>query len=76
MIVVSEIRCSDCLSDFLSGRRYAVLKEDKSQPYSDEERGLGGHLYQVLVCEDCAAWYDEAIDVEYLLVGAAQAERS
>jgi hypothetical protein len=58
MIVASEIRCSECLDEFGDGARYAVVKEDTSNAYSDEERSLGGHLYQVLVCEDCANWYD------------------
>jgi hypothetical protein len=62
MIVVSEIRCSDCLHEF-AGLRFAVIKEDKSQPYNDEERLLGGHLYQVLVCRDCAEWYEDAVEV-------------
>jgi hypothetical protein len=31
MIVVSEIRCSDCLNEFGDGLRFAVVKEDKSQ---------------------------------------------
>jgi hypothetical protein len=61
VIVVSEVLCSDCLADFRDAPRYRVLKEDKSQPYSDEERLLGGHLYVVLVCEDCAGWYDDPI---------------
>lgn len=63
MIVVSEMRCSDCLAEFNAGPRFAVIKEDKSQSYSDEERQLGGHLYQVLVCADCSGWYDDAVDV-------------
>ena len=64
MIVVSEVRCSDCLTEVGDGSRFAVVKEDKSQSYTDEERLLGGHLYQVLVCEDCAGWYgDDAISV-------------
>jgi hypothetical protein len=63
MIIVSEVRCADCLEEFREGPRYAVIKEDKSQAYNDEERLLGAHLYQVLVCGDCAGWYDEAIDV-------------
>jgi hypothetical protein len=57
MIIYSEIRCSDCLSEFGDGPRYGVIKEDASHAYTDEERKLGGHLYQVLVCADCAAWY-------------------
>ena len=61
MIIVSEIRCSDCLDEFGDGHRYHVIKEDKSQDYSDEERLLGAHLYPVLVCEDCAGWYEEPI---------------
>jgi hypothetical protein len=63
MIVVSEVRCSDCLAEFQGGPRFAVVKEDKSQSYSAEERQLGGHLYQVLVCADCAGWYDDAVNV-------------
>lgn len=64
MIVVSEVRCSDCLAEFKTGPRFAVIKEDKSQPYTDEERQLGGHLYQVFVCGDCAAWYgDDVMEV-------------
>jgi hypothetical protein len=61
MIVVSEVRCSDCLQEFRDGPRFAVVKEDKSQSYSDEERLLGGHLFHVLVCELCAGWYDDAV---------------
>lgn len=64
MIVVSEVRCSDCLVEFEDGSRFAVIKEDKSQAYNEEERLLGAHLYQVLVCEDCAAWYSDAVEVE------------
>ncbi len=63
MIVISDVRCSDCLHDF-SGPRFAVIKDDKSQPYSDEERLLGGHLYQVLVCADCVQWYEDSTEVE------------
>lgn len=63
MIIVSEVRCSDCLSEFRDGPRFGVIKEDKSQSYSDEERSLGAHLYQVLVCRECAGWYDEACAV-------------
>ncbi len=64
MIVVSEVRCSDCLTDFEDGPRFSVVKEDKSQPYNEEERLLGGHLYQVLVCDDCAEWYEDAVEVD------------
>lgn len=64
MIVVSEVRCSDCLEEFGSGQRFAVIKEDKSQQYTDEERQLGGHLYQVLVCAECAGWYADAARTE------------
>lgn len=64
MIVVSEVRCSDCLAEFHDARRFAVVKEDKSQSYSEEERQLGGHLYQVLVCADCVTWYgDDCVEV-------------
>lgn len=64
MIVVSEVRCSDCLNEFHGGARFAVIKEDTSQLYTDEERNLGGHLYQVLVCLDCKDWYDDPVEVE------------
>lgn len=64
MIVISEVRCSDCLDEFRDGPRFAVVKEDKSQFYNAEERLLGAHLYQVLVCSDCANWYDDKIKVE------------
>ena len=63
LIVVSEVRCSDCFTEFGDGPRFAVIKEDTSQSYSDDERLLGGHLYQVLVCEDCAGWYEDAAEV-------------
>jgi hypothetical protein len=63
MIVVSEIRCSDCLNEFSDGAKFAVIKEDKSQAYSTEERLLGGHLYHVFVCLDCAGWYDDPVRV-------------
>lgn len=63
MIVVSEVRCSDCLDEFKGRPHYAVIKEDKSQTYTEEERRLGGHLYQVFVCGDCAAWYEDAVAV-------------
>ena len=62
MIIVSDIRCSDCLEEFKDNPRFAVIKEDKSQSYNDEERLLGGHLYQVLVCSDCAGWYDDPVE--------------
>lgn len=61
MIVVSEVRCSDCLNEFRDGPRFAVVKEDTSHPYTDEERLHGGHLYEVLVCEPCAGWYEDAV---------------
>jgi len=61
VIVVSEVRCSDCLTEFQGGTRFAVVKTDTSQPYSDEELQLGGHLYQVLVCAACAGWYEDAV---------------
>lgn len=64
MIVVSDVRCSDCLVEFGTGQRFAVIKEDKSQSYSEEERQLGGHLYQVLVCAECAGWYEESAEIE------------
>lgn len=61
MIIVSEIRCSDCLDEFQGRARYAVVKEDTSQSYNDEERLLGAHLYQVPVCQRCSGWYDDAV---------------
>ncbi len=61
MIIVSEIRCSDCLQEFDGGPRFAVIKEDKSQSYSEQERFWGGHLYEVFVCKDCAQWYGDAV---------------
>ena len=64
MIVVSEIRCSDCLNEFHGGPRYAVIKEDRSRSYSKEERQLSGHLYEVLVCGDCVGWYEDAAEIE------------
>lgn len=63
MIVVREVRCSDCLFEF-GGLRFAVIKEDTSQSYNEEERLLGAHLYQVLVCRDCSLWYEDAVLVE------------
>ncbi len=62
MIVVSEVLCSDCLNEFQDGPRFAVIKTDTSQSYNDEERKLGAHLYQVLVCDDCAQWYDDPVE--------------
>ena len=64
MIVISEVRCSDCLTDFDDRARFAVIKEDRSQSYNDEERLLGAHLYQVWVCELCSDWYADAVRVE------------
>ena len=64
MIVCSEVRCSDCLNEFRDRQRFAVIKEDKSQTYSDEERLLGAHLYQVLVCGECVGWYEDPVQVE------------
>lgn len=61
MIVVSEIRCSDCLQEFSGRARFGVVKEDTSRPHNDEERLLGAHLFQVLVCEDCSGWYRDAV---------------
>jgi hypothetical protein len=61
MIVVSEVRCSDCLAEFGNAKRFHVLKEDKSRDYTDEERSMTAHLYPVLVCEACAGWYDDAV---------------
>jgi hypothetical protein len=43
---------------------HAVVKEDKVTAYNDEERSLGAHLYQVLVCEDCVGWYEDSVDIE------------
>jgi hypothetical protein len=63
MIVVSEVRCSDCLQDFEDGPRFHVIKEDSSQSYTDEARQLGGHLYAVLVCEDCAVGYADPVEM-------------
>ncbi len=63
MIVVSEVRCSDCFDEFKDGPRYAVLKEDKSRSYNDEERLLGAHIYPVLVCKICVGWYDDPAEV-------------
>ena len=64
MIVVSEVRCSDCLQEFKGRSRFVVIKEDQSQRYNEEERQLGAHLYQVLVCGDCAEWYRDPVEVE------------
>jgi hypothetical protein len=61
MIVVSEVRCSDCLAEFGDGPKFGVIKEDKSQSYNEEARMLGAHLFQVLVCGDCAGWYSDPI---------------
>ena len=58
------MRCSDCLNEFHGTPRFAVIKTDKSQVYSEEERLLGGDLYQVLVCGDCAEWYEDPVLVE------------
>jgi DNA-directed RNA polymerase subunit RPC12/RpoP len=63
MIIVSDIRCSDCLQDFADRARFAVIKDDKSQPYTDEERLLGGYLYHVYVCEDCSKWYEDPVRI-------------
>jgi hypothetical protein len=63
---MTEMRCSDCLSEFEDGDRFAVIKEDKSRSYNDEERLLGAHLFQVLVCETCAGWYDDVARVPRL----------
>ena len=64
MIIVSEIRCSDCLNEFGTGPKFAVIKEDTSQSYTDEERQLSAHLYQVLVCADCVGWYEHFAELE------------
>lgn len=57
-------RCADCLHDFKDSPRFAVIKEDTSRSYTIEERLAGGGLYQVVVCENCASWYDHAVEVE------------
>ena len=70
MIVCSEIRCSDCLNEFkVDGPRFSVIKEDIHNSYSDEERRMGAHLYQVLVCDDCALWYEERIEISSVAAG-------
>lgn len=62
MIVVSEVRCSDCLNEFGNGPKYAVIKTDKSQTYNEEEMLLGAHLFEVFVCRECVGWYgDDAL---------------
>lgn len=66
MIVVSDVRCSDCLNEFNGGPRFAVIKEDKSQSYNEEERLLGAHLYEVFVCADCSGWYPDAAEVDHV----------
>jgi hypothetical protein len=63
MIIVSNVRCSDCFELFHKNKRFAVIKEDKSQKYNYEERSLGAHLFQVLVCADCSGWYKDALEV-------------
>lgn len=61
--VAAEIRCSDCLQEFGSGEMFAVIKEDTSCVYGEESRMLGAHLFQALVCDDCAEWYGDAVVV-------------
>ena len=34
------------------------------QDYTDEERQLSAHLYQVLVCADCVGWYEHFAELE------------
>lgn len=63
MIIVSEVRCSDCLDEFGEGDRYAVIKRHDGDAYSDEELALGANLYHVLVCANCAGWYRDAVEV-------------
>ena len=65
MIIVSECRCSDCLHEFRGGSRFAVIKEDTSWYYTDEERLLSGHLYEVLVCGDCVGWYEDSVELPH-----------
>lgn len=64
MIVVSDVRCSDCFEEFGDRDRYHVLKTDTSRDYNDEERLLGAHVYHVLVCGSCAGWYRDPIEAE------------
>lgn len=66
MILISQVRCSDCLNEFKDGPRFAVVKEDQRQSSNEEERRLGGHLYQVLVCSDCARWYEDPVEASVL----------
>jgi len=63
MIVCNEVRCSDCLNEFNDSPRFAVIKEDTTRPYNEEERLLSGHLFEVLVCGDCVKWYEEFCEV-------------
>lgn len=59
-----QMRCSDCLREFVNAERFAVLKEDTTRAYSDEERSFCAHLYEAFVCADCAGWYETPIAVE------------
>lgn len=54
---MSETRCADCLAEFRTGARFAVIKEDTSRAYSDEMHQLSAHLYMATVCQDCVGWY-------------------
>ncbi len=65
MIVCSEVRCSDCFEEFGDRDRYTVIKTDTSQSYTDEERQLSAHLFQVLVCANCAGWYRDVAEVKH-----------
>jgi len=61
--MTEPLRCADCLHDFHDGPRFAVIKEDTSRDYTIEERLVGGGLYQAIVCENCAGWYDHSAEV-------------
>jgi hypothetical protein len=61
---MSEVRCQDCLKEFNDGPQFAVIKEDTSREFTLKERLAGGGLYQAIVCEACAGWYDHSFAVK------------
>lgn len=63
-IGLAMIHCADCLDEFHDGPRFAVIKEDTTRDYTIEERLMGGGLYQAIVCENCAGWYDDSAEIE------------
>lgn len=72
------MRCDDCLDDLGDGPRFAVIKRNVLTPEEQQAVDFSADPFatalmsyrQTFICEACAGWYDDALELSVEEAGA------